>query len=207
MKNTTKTQITALDTLRQFLSQIPAGDLSGDIGEQAIKLLQNCWGDLAGAGIEATRGYKLKRAEGLTWQSPSLSFKLERHGGTCMGSTRAEIHAWVVDVEKAVAEMSIAGRRQLYPMDAPFTKKRAQERAAEILNLIQGGMKDDTLKWHADGSVTLILNRSVEAKFESTRKNRVKILLRQLLPMLEENGWHRMESGSRYRFGKAEQLA
>lgn len=99
--------------------------------------------------------------------------------------------------------MSVSGRRQLYPMDAPFTKKRAQERAAEILDLMQCGKKDETLKWHTDGSVTLILNRSVEANFESTRKNRVKILLRHLLPILEETGWHRLESGSRYRFGKA----
>jgi len=40
---------------------------------------------------------------------PHLRFRIERHGGTVMGSTRAEVQ---LDIERGVARIEETGRRQ-----------------------------------------------------------------------------------------------
>src|ERR1700677_2636027 len=55
------------------------------------RLLSACWDELGGAngGME---GHKLLGRMGeVEWTRPILSFTTERHGGTVMGSSRAEL--------------------------------------------------------------------------------------------------------------------
>ena len=65
---------------------------------------------------EAMEPYKLNRMEKAEWQPPILSFVVERHGGTALGSTRADLQHWTVNVETKEANCHIAGHRQLEPM-------------------------------------------------------------------------------------------
>jgi hypothetical protein len=51
--------------------------------------------------------------EDVAWQPPKLSFAVERHGGMVMGSTRADVQHWEVDLEKRTTSLAKAGRRQV----------------------------------------------------------------------------------------------
>src|SRR5579862_4489195 len=61
-------------------------------------------------------GHKIAgRAHGFNWNSPILTFEIERHGGTANGSTRAERQMWAIDVEKRIARPTIVGHCQITP--------------------------------------------------------------------------------------------
>jgi hypothetical protein len=79
---------TSWDQLRRHCTAI----LQGPVAEVAAteRLLATCWDDLVGDD-GGTDGYKLlNRTEDLAWEPPTLSFCIERHGDTVMGSSRAE---------------------------------------------------------------------------------------------------------------------
>jgi hypothetical protein len=71
--------------------------------------------------------------EALRWEPPHLRFVLERHGGTVMGSTRASLHHWAVDVEHGRASLERMARRQLESMAARFDARGLAERIAEAV--------------------------------------------------------------------------
>lgn len=83
--------------------------------------------------------YKLERLEEPTWMPPLLSFVVERHGGTVLGSTRAELQKWWVDPFKAEVVLSKGGWRQLYPMSPRLNVGPLADRVAE---LVLSGMDD-----------------------------------------------------------------
>src|SRR4051794_38893680 len=68
-----------------------------------VGLLQDCWESLEGHDAEAMAAYKLDRIESLKWEPPNLSFVIERHGGTVMSSTRADLHEWKINVDEGKA--------------------------------------------------------------------------------------------------------
>jgi hypothetical protein len=83
---------TGVDRLRIYLATLPPGPISDPAALE--RLLAACWDEFTGdyGGME---GYKLLgRMEDVTWGPPVLSFSVERHGGTVMGSSRAELQGW-----------------------------------------------------------------------------------------------------------------
>jgi hypothetical protein len=60
------------------------------------RLLAASWDEFTGdaGGMEGDK--LLGRIEDVTWQPPKFTFTIERHGGTLMGSTRAELQDWEV---------------------------------------------------------------------------------------------------------------
>jgi hypothetical protein len=52
-----------------------------------------------------------------------LRFELERHGGTVNGSTRAEVHHWVVNLAEMSAHVEKSGHRQLRPTQTRLNVK------------------------------------------------------------------------------------
>ena len=53
------------------------------------------------------------RMEKVKWDPSFLRFVLERHGGTVNGSTRADLHYWVVNVDERTRGIVRTGRRQI----------------------------------------------------------------------------------------------
>jgi hypothetical protein len=193
----------SLETLRRILSKIPAGCLSDEASALVRRLLANCWDDLKGSDVESTWSNKLSRAEELQWNSPYLKFTLERHGGTVNGSTRAALHTWTVDVENATASVNSTSRyRQIEKRAAPFTRKKAIKLSEELTKLICQGAKDDRLKWHTCGSVTVRLSRCIDAAFNITRAYRNRTLRSELTRILSRAGWKEVP-GSVCRFKPA----
>lgn len=55
-----------------------------------------------------------------------------------MGSTRAELHSWEVNIQTRTAQCLPGGHRQIYPMDKPLFVKPL---AAEITKIIVAGKR------------------------------------------------------------------
>ena len=81
--------------------------------------------------------------EEVTWAPPKLSFAIERHGGTVMGSIRAELQRWTVDMLRSTATHGTIGHRQLEPMQARLVVRPLVE---EDARLIVGRQDDERVK-------------------------------------------------------------
>lgn len=117
-----------LDTLRHLLHQLPPGEVSGSDAVRAA--LADAWSSLAGNRTEGTDASKLVRMEELRWEPPCLVFRLERHGGTVNGISRAEVHEWRVDVERGAASVHVVGHRQLRRMQPRLDTEAIARRIA-----------------------------------------------------------------------------
>lgn len=163
--------LSKVEKLKFFLESIPVGPVGDDpitLGELR-DLLAACWYDLEGAYDEGMRKFKLERMEDVEWHPPELRFRIERHGGTMMGSTRAELQEWIVNLTKKTAECrETRNYRQLSPRDKPF---HAGPVAAEVATAIVEGRDDPRLQWLSDREVLVLASNlsqanSIERRWE-----------------------------------------
>lgn len=135
---------------------------------------------------------KVWRAEDLYWEPPILTFNIERHGGTTMGSTRAEIQTWSVNLETLSAEYSITGRRQVEPIDKRLdTKKLAQEVTSQILR----HDNVEHLRWLSDKRVRVLVGKLTPLTYQQTTLQRRRRFARELSSLLQQKRW-RLVSGT-----------
>lgn len=180
-----------LEELKQFLTKLPAGHVSSGEQLRLVQLLQNCWHLFSGSTEERMEAYKLERMKDPEWRPPSLAFEIERHGGTALGSTRAEIQIWFVDVDNLEAKCLAGGYRQLYPREAVFDVKPI---ADELSKLIICGSQDDRLQWSATGRVRILTEKILAARSKQTLEGRRKRFLRAMEERLAPRGWSRRGS-------------
>ena len=77
-----------LSVLRAYLGQMPPAKVT-DTDKLAL-LLCSSWAELdAGSDGGMTGDKLLGRMEDVHWEPPVLSFRIERHGGTVLGSVYA----------------------------------------------------------------------------------------------------------------------
>src|SRR5258708_33451648 len=138
----------ALNNLQDYLRTIPPGPVSDTTDLE--RLLAACWHKLDGddGGMEGRK--LLGRMEQVSWTPPLLAFTIERDGGTVMGSSRATLQEWSVDMEKATVHCVEARSRQIRPMQARLDVRPLAE---EIAALVMSHKTDERLKWNKDGSV------------------------------------------------------
>src|SRR5208337_4181042 len=86
----------AVKQLKGHLTELPPGEVA--VPGALIALLTGCWHELHGGAVEGMKTSKLARMENVRWDPPILSFQLERHGALALGSTRAELQVWRVDL-------------------------------------------------------------------------------------------------------------
>ncbi len=186
-----------IESLRSYLSSIPPTEnLSSEQVDHLIPLLQKSWWYLSGAGEGKMGKGKLERIEKVSWAPPNLRFIIERHGSTVMGSSRAELIRWTVDVDEGVASSEPAGHRQLYKMAGRLNLRPVAEK---IVDIIAQGKDDERLRWSPDRKrVTILLRRTLEqaaaeqgvsSGYARTIEGRTKRLKNELAPMLEAAGW------------------
>jgi len=110
-----------MECLMTYLKQTPEGEIA-DTAELE-ELLAECWDEFVGdyGGMEPHK--LLGRMEDVLWSPPILEFVIERHGGTAMGSSRAELQHWTIDVEHKTVTMHVEGYRQISPRAAPLDVK------------------------------------------------------------------------------------
>jgi hypothetical protein len=172
--------------LLSHLATTPAGPVADTAA--VGRLLAACWDELD-ADDGGMVGYKLLgRMEDVAWQPPRLAFTVERHGATVLGSSRAELQRWTVDVAQRTATHGTIGHRQLEPMQARLDVRPLAE---EVAGVIVAQQDDERVTWRADGSVKVLIGKvlpkgSAVRETLAARRKRFRLALTE---RLAEEGW------------------
>ncbi len=173
--------------LLKFLGSFPPGPVTDT--DTLEPLLAETW-DAFNGDDGGMSGYKLwDRMEKVEWHPPILSFVIERHGGTCCGSTRAELQGWELDVEQmTVITAKTVSYRQLCWTAERFDIKALAE---ELAGLIVKHESDEWLVWRKDGTVQVRASTIFPAKsdFIRTVESRRKRLHEAVVKALAGTGW------------------
>ena len=150
--------------------------------------LAQVWDALAGDDGGMV-GRKLHgRMEAVVWNPPKLTFRIERHGATVLGSSRVEVQEWTVDLEQRTKSVVIVGRRQLQP---PQSRLDVKPVAEELARAILGGRQDPRLNWNGPGRVRLLMGTVLPAgsTVQETLAGRRKRLREALAALVAPAGW------------------
>jgi len=105
------------------------------------------------------KDWKVSRAEDLSWDPPVLSFTIERHGATVLGSSRGELHEWRVDLHEGTAHCERRRYRQLTPTAPRLDVKPI---AVRVCDAVQQGpasncdlVKKGIVVWNGDNQVSI----------------------------------------------------
>jgi hypothetical protein len=137
--------------------------------------------------------------EQVEWHRPILTFLIERHGGTVLGSTRAELQRWTVDLDRQTATCERTGHRQLSPM---ARRVDVGPIADEVARKIASGEADDRLRWLGDGRVRVVMVRIFPERswYKRTVQGRRRRLREALIERLGPKGWAHLGKST---FGQA----
>lgn len=130
---------------------------------------------------------KVYRLENLVWDPPILSFEMERHGGTVLGSSRADVQAWTVNLDTLCVSSCIVGHHQLRPMDKRLDTASL---ASEIAALIENKTTDSRLTWLASTRVRVSIRDTIPETNFKTIQSRRKRFRSQLADLLKQGGWY-----------------
>jgi hypothetical protein len=146
----------SLEELRQQLNGLGTGPVTDP--SMIESLLCACWDELDGDVGGMTSDKLFGRTETLIWTPPHLTFMIERHGGTVMGSSRAALQHWTIDVTDGSRACSRASHRQLKPMSPRLdVTPLAEELATRILR----GIADHRLKWIPPDRVRVLISTTI----------------------------------------------
>ncbi len=146
------------------------------------------WDVLAGDDGGMTGSKLLGRMENVAWQPHKIVFRIERHGATVMGSSRAELQEWTIDLEQRTKTVETVGRRQVRSMQGRLD---VQPIAEEIAAVILAGRPDDRLKWDGTGHVRLLIGKVLPegSAVKDTLAVRRKRLREALVALIAPAGW------------------
>jgi hypothetical protein len=181
--------------LVEFLNSLPAGKVpdSGKASRAICSFLSDCWDDIPGSDTGKVGSGRLDHIKQLEWNPPDLSFVILRHGGTVMGSSRAELKGWTVDVERRTAVCGPAGHRQIKPLAPRLDFTRITD---EIVSAIKSGIDDPRLTWSPQRDwVKVNLAKAIgktPSQPKETVRGRTKNLRDRLIQILTQKlGWKR----------------
>jgi hypothetical protein len=179
--------------ISQLLDYLSAIQPSSSINSSDIEaLLVRAWECFDDSGAEGMESRKLiGRIEDATWNPPVLSFNIERHGATVLGSTRADVHTWKLNLETREATCFHAGRRQLYPT---ASRLDVNPLAEEIAQLIFESKEDDRLVWKSPHRVRVQVGKVIpgESVKKQTLAGRRKRFRTKLVELVSNAGWQEL---------------
>lgn len=173
--------------LIEYLATVPHGKISTT--SELESLLFNHWEEFKGSDFESTESYKLVgRMEDVYWDPPLLIFKIERHGATVMGSSRAALHKWTLNLEEKTAECKTGGYRQLFKRQPNLNVKKIAE---EIIPIILNEKQDERLRWYKDGTVRILIGQIIptDSASKETVVNRRKRFRKAMDELMDKSGW------------------
>lgn len=186
-----------INALIEKLNTLGHGPVPSLNKTEVLNLLSGCWQYLKGSDNQKTLPYKLSRAENLSWDGSILSFALERHGGTVNGSSRAELHNWVVDLVNNGATISKTGMRQIRSM-AP--RMDIKQKANEVAEQILSREHHENIEWRTADHVVLNINRIIPETNMKTTTDRRKRFRAELEKIMLNQGCDRKDFGSKMGF-------
>ena len=184
--------------LGTILAGIGTGILNEPDTSQVEGFLAENWDELIGESVGGMQGYKvIGRTEEMQWQAPVLSFKIERHGRTVLGSSRAELQRWQLDTADCVATFNGDSYRQKRPKNLILD---IESIAREIAPVILERRKDPRLQWTRTGKVRILSDAITgeQSVPKGTLERRQKRLRKEVLSRIRPHGW--VANGSYYEF-------
>jgi hypothetical protein len=180
-----------IEQLRQRLVHQQPGPIPAT--PELQRALADGWDDLAGDDGGMTGTKLLGRTENVVWLPPKLVFRIERHGATVMGSSRAELQEWIIDLEQRTKTVQTVGRRQVRPMQGRLD---LQPVAEEIAAAILGGRPDDRLNWVGEDHVRLLIGEVLPAgsTVKETLAGRRKRLREAVAILIAPAGWRMVKA-------------
>jgi hypothetical protein len=175
--------------LREYLNGLGPGPHDGTTDLE--RLLVKVW-DMLGGDESGMTGQKLVgRIEHVEWYPPMLSFLIERHGGTVLGSTRAGVQRWSVDLDRQTATCKLSGHRQVCPM---ARRVDVGPIADEIAESILVGEADERLTWLGEGLVRVEAGKIVPANsgYKQTIQGRRQRVKEAVIERLTGSGWNHL---------------
>jgi hypothetical protein len=143
-------------------------------------------------GIESNKLFG--RMESVEWFPPLLTFKIERHGGASLGSSRAEIQHWAINISEKIASFAGSTHRQLWPSQRRLDVKPLANAAARSILRLQ---RDEYLKWFPDGHVLVSIGKVIPAGGpKQTVAGRRKRFRTALDAILKANGWEKVRANT-----------
>ncbi len=128
----------------------------------------------------------------MVWDPPELSFTIERHGAMQLGSSRAQLQRWTVDVQEGKASYRPDGYRQVGKRNEPLY---AEKLAEKIKEEIMAGEDAEYLRWLDENTALITLKTAVTREGESlpqeTLDRRRRRLHEELDDKMEEEGWEK----------------
>ena len=197
----------SIQALSDELSNTPRGAIQDAARDKIIGLLADCWHDFEGADETSMKDLKLTRAEDLSWMPPVLSFTIERHGATVLGSTRAELDEWTVNLNLMTASCARSGYRQL-TLAAP--RLDVKPIAALVCDAVQQGQASNCelvgqgiVAWHGSDHVSIKHGALIPSDgYQQTIKGRRLRFRNELTNMMEALGWKLERVGKSLKFRK-----
>jgi hypothetical protein len=188
-----------LNRLRDFLKTLPSGEIQEVSESKVEELLSARWDDLS-TDDEGMEGYKLgNRMEAVKWEPPILTFEIERHGGTVLGSVQAEVQCWTVDVEQGSATVGFSPRKRLVGVRRKPLK--VGPIADEIVKLVIAGKEVSRLKWYGPTKVRVLPDKILPLGLtipKETLQGRRKRLGKAIEDGLASHGWKKVSSQHTY---------
>ncbi|TWU09891.1 hypothetical protein [Allorhodopirellula heiligendammensis] len=164
--------------------------LRGMTKQQAKEHVITNWEDLSGSSEEGMAQYKLHgRMDKISWNSPILTFSIERHGGLVMGSSRADVHYWKVNLKECTAEIERKSYRQIDKM-AP--RVRIAPIVDEIVAALLSGSTDERIEWKENGEAHVLTSKQLfpgSSGYSETVGGRRRNFRDKLKTRLAEVGW------------------
>jgi hypothetical protein len=173
-------------TLKDYLKNLEPGPVEETTHLE--RLLAEIWDDLGGDNSGMTGQKLIGRMESVRWHPPVLSFSIERHGGTVLGSTRAELQQWSVDLDRQIATCEASGHRQLSRM-AKWIELGSI--ADEIADRVRSCEADDRLSWLSEGRVRVEVGKIFPSHsgYKQTVQGRRQRFRKALVDRLTARGW------------------
>jgi hypothetical protein len=165
----------------------------------------HAWDDLQGNDYSKMKAEKLfrSRIETASWNPPVLTFSIERHGAVVLGSSRATVQEWNVNLDTKSASCVNERSRQHF---SPKPRLNVEPMAEEVVRLIVKRKKDERLKWNEDGSVRVLLSKILpdDSAYKATLSGRRKRLRKCLEEKLAGKDWHLCPGRAHNTFSKAQ---
>ena len=184
-----------MNELKDFLNSWKPGLLNRNQISKLQTLLQRYWHQFKGSDETKMAGYKLLRGiEDVEWDPPKLFFTIERHGITMLGSSRADLQMWTLNIEdETVTANTLDTYRQIYSRQSPLKVGLIAE---DLYQKITNNIVDDRIKRYGDGRIEIRIGNINELKegsaVKQTLMQRRKRFRFKMDELLLNSGWEKI---------------
>ena len=189
--------------LRRHLMKLGPGNIEGPEKREVECLLAACWSDIDLPNEGGMAAYKLHdRTEDLHWSSPHLSFTIERHGPSTLGSVYAPLQTWVVDVTTGSVCLQSSGKRLIDQKAEPLKVGPLVEK---VMDLVRTRATDPRLSWQSPNRVRVMIGIIIPSKGTASKtvQGRRRRFSTELGGQMRAMGWEKVPKTASHTYSRS----